>query len=192
MFHKDDRTALFIDGPNFFGTSRGLDMDVDYRKLLDYFRDRCRLIRAHYYTPIYPNQEDSPLRAITNWLDYNGYQVIAKRPREYFNEGRRKVKNDMEIELVVDILESSEHLDHIVLFSGNGDYLRMVTALQRRGKIVSIVSTLQTETPMVSDELRRHADNFIELEGLREHIHREWKDESDSDVPDEAYDHDNE
>ena len=187
MFHKEDRTALFIDGPSLFSATRSLDFDIDYRKLLDYFRDKCRLIRAHYYTQIYPNQEDSPLRALTNWLDYNGYQVVARRPKQFFNEGKRKVKNDMEIEIVVDVLEASDHLDHIVLFSGNGDYLRMVDLLQRRGKIVSVVSTLQTEPPIVSDELRRHADNFIDLDGLREHIHREWEDEPDSNNP-EAYD----
>ena len=187
MFHKDDRTALFIDGPSLFAATRSLDFDIDYRKLLDYFRDKCRLIRANYYTTIYPNQEDSPLRALTNWLDYNGYQVVARRPKQFFNEGKRKVKNDMEVEIVVDVLEASEHLDHIVLFSGNGDYLRMVDLLQRRGKIVSVVSTLQTEPPIVSDELRRQADNFIELEDLREYVHREWEDEPDSNNP-ETYD----
>ena len=191
MFQKNERTALFIDGPGLFAATRSLDFDIDYRKLLDYFRDKCRLIRASYYTTIYPNQEDSSLRSLTNWLDYNGYHVVARRPKQFFNEGKRKVKNDMEVEMVVDILEASDHLDHIVLFSGNGDYLRMVTALQRRGKIVSIVSTLQTDPPMVSDELRRRADNFIELDGLREHIHREWEEEPDSDAP-QSYDPDNE
>ena len=166
-------------------------MEIDYRKLLDYFRERCRFIRASYYTTIYPEQENSSLRAITSWLDYNGYQVITRRPREYYNEGKRKVKNDMEIELIIDVLEASPHLDHIVLFSGNGDLTRLTTSLQGRGKTVSIVSTLQTEPPMVSDELRRHADNFIELDDLREHIQREWDDEHDSDRP-QAYDPDEE
>ena len=191
MFQKNERTALFIDGPNLYAAIKEIEMDVDYRKVLVYFRERCRLIRASYYTHIYPNQEDSPLRSIINWLDYNGYHIVARRPKQYFNEGKRKVKNDMEIGLVVDILEASKHLDHIVLFSGNGDYLRMVTALQRNGKRVSIVSTLQTDPPIVSDELRRHADNFIDLEDLREHIHREWEEEPDSDAP-QSYDPDNE
>ena len=179
MLHKNDRTSVFIDGPNLFATTRYLEMDIDYGKLLDYFRERCRLVRAHYYTTLYPDQEDSPLRNLTNWLDYNGYRVVAKRSREYFNEGKRKLKNDMEIELVVDALETSSHLDHVVLFSGNGDYLRLVTALQRRCKRVSVVSTLQSDPPMVSDELRRYADNFAELDDLREHVHREWKNGED-------------
>ena len=187
MLYKNDRTSLFIDGPNLFAATRGLEIDTDYRKLLVYFRERCQLIRANYYTPIYHGQGDSPLRAIMNWLDYNGYRVVTQSSREYFNEGKRKVKGNMEIGLVVDALEASEHLDHIVLFSGNGDYLPMVTALQRKGKIVSVVSTMQSVPPIVSDELRRHADNFIELDDLREHIHREWEDEPDSDTR-QAYD----
>ena len=190
MLYKNDRTSLFIDGPNLFAATRGLEMEIDYRKLLDYFRERCRLIRAHYYTTIYPDQEASPLRSLISWLDYNGYHVVMRRPKEYFNEGKRKVKNDMEIELIIDALEASSHLDHIILFSGNGDLTRLTTSLQSKGKTVSIVSTLQTEPPMVSDELRRHVDNFIDLDDLRQHIQREWEDGHDSDRP-QAYDPDN-
>ena len=194
MLHNDERTAIFIDGPNLYAATRVLELDIDYRKLLDYFSARCRLIRANYYTTIYPDQEASTLRSLTNWLDYNGYNVVTRRPREYFTAGKRKIKNDMEIELIIDALEAAPHLDHIILFSGNGDFTRMTTSLQRNGKLVSIVSTLLSEPPMVSDELRRHADNFIELDSLRREIHREWddgpdSDESDSDAP-QAYDPD--
>lgn len=189
MLHNDDRTAIFIDGPNLYAATRILELDIDYKKLLGYFSARCRLIRANYYTTIYPDQETSTLRSLTNWLDYNGYNVVTRRPREYFTAGKRKVKNDMEIELIIDALEAAPHLDHIVLFSGNGDFTRMITSLQQTGKIVSIVSTLLSDPPMVSDELRRHADNFIELDSLRREIHREWDDEPDSDTP-QAYDPD--
>ncbi|MCY4048469.1 MAG: NYN domain-containing protein [Hyphomicrobiales bacterium] len=187
MLQKNDRTSLFIDGPNLYAAKRNLELDIDYRKLLDYFRERCRLIRAHYYTTLYPDQE--ALRHLTDWLDYNGYHVVTRRPKEYFNEGKRKVKNDMEIELIIDVLEAAPYLDHIVLFSGNGDLSRLTTSLQRSGKLVSIVSTLESDPPMVSDDLRRHADNFIELEALRGDIQREWDGKPDSDAP-QAYDPD--
>ena len=190
MLHNNDRTAIFIDGPNLYAATRILELDIDYKKLLDYFSSRCRLIRASYYTTIYPDQEASTLRSLTNWLDYNGYNVVMRRPREYFTAGKRKVKNDMEIELIVDALEAAPHLDHIVLFSGNGDFTRMTTSLQRTGKIVSIVSTLLSEPPMVSDELRRHADNFIELDSLRGEIHREWEDAPDDSDSPHSYDPD--
>ena len=189
MLQKNNRTSLFIDGPNLYAATRSIELDIDYRKLLDYFRERCRFIRANYYTTIYPDQ--SALRHLTDWLDYNGYHVVTRRPKEYFNEGKRKVKNDMEIELIIDALEASSHLDHIVLFSGNGDLTRLTTSLQKRGKTVSVVSTLQSDSPMVSDELRRHANDFIELDDLRKHIQRDWEDEPDSDAP-QAYNPDEE
>ena len=184
MFHADERIALFIDGPNLYAAARVLELDIDYRRLLTHFSSQCRLLRASYYTVLYPDQEASPLRSLTSWLDYNGYNVVAKRPREYFSGGKRKSKNDMEIELIVDALESAPHLDHIVLFSGNGDFCRPVTSLQRSGKLVSVVSTLLSEPPMVSDELRRLADRFIELDDLRRWIRRE-REEVQSDYDEE-------
>lgn len=180
MLHKNERTALFIDGPNLYAATRYLEFDMDYRKLLGYFSSRCRLIQASYYTPLYQDDGFSPLQGLTNWLDYNGFTVVTRRPREYFNEGRRKVKNDMEIELVVDAIEAAPYLDHIFFFSGNGGYTRLAASLQRSGKIVSIVSTRLSEPPMVSDELRRQANYFIELNNLREHFRREFDDEGAS------------
>ena len=180
MLHKDERTAFFIDGPNLYVATRCLQFEMDYRKLLDYFSSRCHLIRASYYTPLHQDQEYSPRHALANWLDYNGFNVVTPRSREYSNEGRRKVKNDMEIELVIDAFEAAAHLDHIVLFSGNGDYTRLASSLQGRGKTVSVVSTLLANPPMVSDELRRQVNYFIELKDLREHVEREFDNERDS------------
>ena len=180
MLHKDERTALFIDGPNLYAATRCLRFEIDYRKLLGYFSSRCRLIRASYYTPLPQDQEHSPRHALASWLDYNGFNVVTPRSREYFNEGRRKVRNDIEIELVIDALEAAPHLDHIILFSGNGDYTRLATSLQRSGKIVSVVSTLLANPPMVSDELRRQVNYFIELNELREHVRREFDNKKDS------------
>jgi uncharacterized LabA/DUF88 family protein len=79
----------------------------------------------------------------------------------------------MDIELAIDVLEMAERVDHIVIFSGDGDFRKLVEAVQRRGRRVSVVSTIRTQPPMVSDDLRRQADNFIELEELKPLIMRE-------------------
>ena len=78
----------------------------------------------------------------------------------------------MEIELAVDAMEIAKHVDHVVLFSGEGDFRPLVEALQRKGCRVSIVSTIRSQPPMIADELRRQADNFIELNELRNVIGR--------------------
>jgi uncharacterized LabA/DUF88 family protein len=166
-FYDNERVALFIDGSNLYSAARSLGFDIDYRRLLKVFREKGRLVRAYYYTALIEDQEYSPIRPLIDWLDYNGYTMVTKPTKEFTDAmGRRKVKGNMDIELAIDVLEMAEHLDHVVLFSGDGDFRRLVEAVQRRGLRVSVVSTVKSSPPMVADELRRQADEFIELADL--------------------------
>lgn len=167
IVRADERTALFIDGANFYSAAKGLALDVDYRKLLDEFKKHSRLVRAHYYTAIVEDQEFSPVRPLVDWLDYNGFSLVTKPAKEYADPtGRRRFKGDMDVEIAVDMLEAAAYLDHAILFSGDGDFLAAIEAVQRRGVRVSVVSTLKTSPPMVADDVRRAADHFIELADL--------------------------
>ena len=173
-FYQDERVALFIDGANLYATAKSLGFDIDYRRLLTYFRKRSRLIRAIYYTALMEDAEYSPIRPLIDWLDYNGYRVVTKPAKEFTDSlGRRKVKGNMDIELAIDVMQLADNLDHIVLFSGDGDFRSLISAVQAKGRRTSVVSTLTTRPPMVADELRRQADQFIELADLREEIGRE-------------------
>lgn len=159
--------ALFIDGANLYSASRNLGFDVDYRNLLEFFRKKAHVIRAYYYSAVLETEEYSPLKPLTDWLAYNGYTLITKPAKEFTDAtGRRRVKGNMDIELAIDVLEMAEHLDHVVVFSGDGDFRRLVEAVQRKGLRVSVVSTIKSSPPMVADELRRQADDFIELSEL--------------------------
>jgi uncharacterized LabA/DUF88 family protein len=172
-FYPNERIALFIDGANFYAAARTLGFDVDYRKLLEEFKKRGRLVRASYYTAILEDVEYSPVRPLADWLDYNGFNVITKPAKEFTDSmGRRRVKGDMDIEIAVDMLELAGHVDHIVLFSGDGDFRHLVEAVQRRGPRVSVVSSIKTQPPMIADELRRQADTFIDLSDLASLIGR--------------------
>lgn len=172
-FHQDESIALFIDGVNLYASARRLGFDVDYKLLLERFGSRGRLVSAFYYTALADDQEYSPLRPVLDWLDYNGYTLVTKRAKEYTDAtGRRKIKGNMDIEIAIDAMRMAKKVDHIVLFSGDGDFRRLIEAVQHEGARVSVVSTLRTSPPMVADELRRQADNFIELEDLRPHIAR--------------------
>ncbi len=168
-----ERAALFIDGANLHAASRALGFDVDYKNLLTYFRQRSYLVRAYYYTALLETDEYSPVRPLVDWLDYNGYAVVTKPAKEFTDAtGRRRVKGNMDIELAVDVLDLAPHLDHVVLFSGNGDFHRLVEAVQRRGVRVTVISTIRTQPAMIADDLRRQADAFIDLADLAEHITR--------------------
>ena len=174
MFDQREKIALFIDGANLYATSRALGFDIDYKKMLTYFQDQGYLLRAYYYTALIEDQEYSSIRPLIDWLDYNGYRVITKPTKEFTDiHGRRKVKGNMDMELAVDAMELAETVDHTVLFSGDGDFRYLVEALQRRGRKVTIISTTKTNPPMIADDLRRQADNFIELTSLKNEIGRD-------------------
>lgn len=170
---QSERIALFIDGSNLYAAARALGFDIDYKKLLEYFSSRGYLVRALYYTALIEDQEYSPIRPLVDWLDYNGYTMVTKPTKEFTDaSGRRKIKGNMDIELAVDMLEMADNLDHLYVFSGDGDFRRLVEAVQRKGKRVTVVSTVRSTPPMAADELRRQADIFLELEQLVPEISR--------------------
>ncbi len=186
-FHAHERIALFIDGVALYQTARALACEIDYRRLLGVFSAKGRLVRALYYTVLPEDQEYSPLRPLIDWLDYNGFSVVTRPARDFPDgSGRRKPRASMEIDMAVDMMELGDTLDHVVLFSGDGDFRRLVEALQRRGVRVSVVSTLRANAPMIADELRRQADQFIDLADLASAIGREPGARRETAAPGEA------
>ncbi len=172
-FYPGERIALFVDGANLYAAARALGFDIDYKRLLALFKKQGRLVRAFYYTALIDDQEYSPIRPLVDWLDYNGYTMVTKPTKEFTDaSGRRKIKGNMDIELATDVMEMAERLDHVVLFSGDGDFRCLVEATQRKGVRVTVVSTVKSSPPMVADELRRQADNFIELQDIADEISR--------------------
>jgi uncharacterized LabA/DUF88 family protein len=174
LFRPDERIGVFIDGANVHGATRGLGVDLDWRRLLEAFKASGRFVRASYYTALIDDQDFSPIRPLVDWLDYNGFKVVTKAAREYVDPatGRRRWKGDMDVDLAVDVMELAPFLDHVVLFSGDGDFVPLIEAAQRRGVRVSAVSTIRTNPPMAADELRRVADAFVDLADLAEHVGR--------------------
>jgi uncharacterized LabA/DUF88 family protein len=166
-FYATDRIALFIDGANLYSAAKGLNIDLDFKKLLDEFQKRGVLIRAYYYTAIVEDQDYSPIRPLVDWLDYNGFTVVTKAAKEYTDaNGRKRHRGDMDVDLAVDMMELADRVDHMVLFSGDGDFRRLIEAVQRKGVRVTVVSTVKSQPPMASDELRRQADSFVDLADL--------------------------
>jgi uncharacterized LabA/DUF88 family protein len=169
-----NKIALFIDGANLYATAKTLGFDIDYKRLLKEFQSRGTLLRAFYYTAIIEDQEFSSIRPLIDWLDYNGYTVVTKATKEFIDaSGRRKMKGNMDVELAVDAMELAEHINEMVLFSGDGDFRSLVEAVQRRGVRVTVVSTISSQPPMIADDLRREADVFTDLVELRSKIGRD-------------------
>lgn len=172
-FYPQERIGLFIDGANLYAAAKALGIEIDYKRLLQLFASKGWLVRAFYYTALIEDQDYSPIRPLVDWLDYNGYTLVTKPTKEFTDSsGRRKIKGNMDVELSIDVMEMAAYLDHVVLFSGDGDFHRLVEAVQRKGVRVSVVSTVRSQPPMVADELRRQADVFIELQDLAPQIAR--------------------
>jgi uncharacterized LabA/DUF88 family protein len=173
-FYPTDRLALFIDGTNLYSVARALGFDVDYRRLLEEFRKRGVLVRAYYYTTLVDDQEYTPLRPLVDWLDYNGYRLVTKSAREFTDsQGRKRWRGDMDVEIAVDMMEmAAAGCDHLVLFSGDGDFRYVVQAVQRRGARVTVISTVRSQPPLIADELRRQADCFVDLADLADIVGR--------------------
>ncbi len=173
MFYKDERLALFIDGPNLYAAGKALGFDIDYKLLRQEFMRRGKLLRACYYTAMMETGEYSVLRPLVDWLAYNGYHVVTKPGKRYTdNSGNEVLKGNMDVDLTVGAIELAPHIDHAVLFSGDGDFRPLVESLQRQGVRVTVVSTIRSQPSMIADELRRQADSFIELDELRDVIGR--------------------
>ncbi|MGY9052975.1 MAG: LabA-like NYN domain-containing protein [Rhodobacterales bacterium] len=139
MFFPDERLGLFIDGSNLHASLKAINLDIDYKLLKKEFMRRGKLLRAYYYTALLEDDENSPLRPLVDWLSYNGFTLVTKSAKEYTDSlGRRKVKGNMDIELAVNVMELAPHLDHIVIFSGDGDFCSLVESIQRQGVRVSM------------------------------------------------------
>ena len=189
-FYPDERIALFIDGANFHSCGKALEFDIDYRKLLDLFKTKGRLQRASYYTALRENDDYSPLRPLIDWLDYNGFTVITKPAKSFVDrEGRHRTKGNMDIEIAIDVLNMADHLDHVVLFSGDGDFAALCCELRRRGVRTTVVSTMESKPPMLADELRRAADAVIDLADMETMIGRPRREYVPRDT-DDGYDDD--
>jgi uncharacterized LabA/DUF88 family protein len=169
-----NKIALFIDGANLYVTAKTLGFDIDYKRLLEEFQSRGTLLRALYYTAIAEDQEYSAIRPLIDWLGYNGFTVVTKATKEFIDaNGRRKIKGNMDIELAVDAREFAEHIDEMVLFSGDGAFRSLVEAMQRHGVRVTVISSTATRPPLIADELRRQADVFTDLTELQSKIGRD-------------------
>ena len=149
--------GVFVDVSNLFYSAKSAGVEVNYCRLLELTVAGRDLIRASAYTGVDP--ENPNQRKFIDFLRSNGYKVICKDIHKY--EGGR-IKANLDIEIAVDIMLLSENLDVVVLVSGDGDFVRLVEAIQMRGIRCEVVGFgIST-----SNELIEAADHFTEISSL--------------------------
>lgn len=174
MFYRDERLALLIDGHNIHATFKALGFDVDWALLQREFAERGRLMRLVYYTTVIEDEEErAAVRPLLDWMEFNGFNVVSKTTRRFREaDGRDKIRRSMNVEIAVDAMKIAPTVDHIVIFSGDGDLTYLVAALNDMGVRVTVASSLKTNPPAVSDALRRIASAFIDVKALENMIGR--------------------
>ena len=149
--------GVFVDVSNLFYSAKSAGVEVNYCRLLDSALAGRDLIRACAYTGVDPDNPNQ--RKFIDFLRANGYKVICKDIHKY--EGGR-IKANLDIEMAVDIMLLSENLDVVVLVSGDGDFVRLLEAIQLKGVRCEVISFgIST-----SNELIEAADQFTEITSL--------------------------
>jgi uncharacterized LabA/DUF88 family protein len=127
--------AVFVDVANIFYAAKAAGVDIDYVTLLKSAIAGRDFVRAYAYTGLDPDNENQ--RNFHNFLSRHGYKVVSKDIRKY---GDGKVKANLDIELVVDMLKTARNLDVAIVVSGDGDFAPAIRAVQEMGVRVEVIS----------------------------------------------------
>lgn len=150
--------AIFLDMENLMRCG-GWNIRFDaVRELVE--AQGVTVVRANAYMAVDEEREDEDEEYRKKKLEYRsavrraGFHLVRKKVKRYDNaDGETVLKANADVDLAIDALLQSENLDYILLGSGDGDFVRLVRALQNRGKRVDLLSFDNTST-----ELRREVD----------------------------------
>ncbi|HHV81999.1 MAG TPA: NYN domain-containing protein [bacterium] len=161
------RRALFIDGNNLYFVQRKLKWNVDFEKLLRYFRGESDFYNAFYYSGYDVNDQNQEnfLKALT----LIGY-TVRKKPLKTISsqDNEEKQKSNMDVEMTLDLILTASHYDESYLFSGDSDFEGVIEYLRVMGKEIVVVSTLGH----IAIELRNAADKYIDLSELKPYLEK--------------------
>ena len=149
--------AVFVDVANIFYAAKAAGVDIDYVTLLKSATAGRDFVRAYAYTGLDPDNENQ--RNFHSFLARNQYKVVSKDIRKY---GDGKVKANLDIELVVDLMKTARNLDVAIVVSGDGDFAPAIRAVQEMGVRVEVISFRGN----TSSDLIEVADIFTDITQL--------------------------
>ncbi len=164
-----NRTSIFVDGNNMFYAQQKNGWFFDPRRILSYFTEPSdvRLINAFWYTGLKDPQDQ---RGFRDALISLGYTVRTKILKEYYDDtsGRYSQKANLDIEIVIDMFNTVNQYDQVILLSGDGDFERAIELLRSKDTHITVVST----EGMIARELRNATDQYIDLNKIRDRIEK--------------------
>jgi uncharacterized LabA/DUF88 family protein len=169
MFSATNRLSIFVDGNNMFYAQQKNGWFFDPRRVLEYFtkEPELMLINAFWYTGLKDTQDQ---RGFRDALISLGYTVRTKILKEYYDDtsGRYSQKANLDIEIVVDMFNTVDQYNRVVLFSGDGDFERAIELLRSKNTHITVIST----EGMIARELRNVTDRYIDLNDIRDRIEK--------------------
>jgi uncharacterized LabA/DUF88 family protein len=163
------RLSIFVDGNNMFYAQQKNGWFFDPRRVLEHFTNDpdLMLINAFWYTGLKDPQDQ---RGFRDALISLGYTVRTKILKEYYddNSGKYSQKANLDIDIVVDMFNTVDQYDRVILFSGDGDFERAIEFLRSKSTHITVVST----EGMIARELRNATDRYIDLNDIRDQIEK--------------------
>ena len=167
---QKERLSIFVDGNNMFYAQQKNGWFFDPRRVLNYFTNdpHVSLINAFWYTGLKDSQDQRGFRVALISL---GYTVRTKILKEYYDDtsGRYSQKANLDIEIVVDMFNTVDQYDRVILFSGDGDFERAIELLRSKNTHITVVST----EGMIARELRNATDRYIDLNDIKDSIEKQ-------------------
>ncbi|NDJ17630.1 NYN domain-containing protein [Myxacorys almedinensis] len=169
MRYLMNRLSIFVDGNNMFYAQQKNGWFFDPKRVLEHFTTErgVELVNAFWYTGLKDPQDQ---RGFRDALISLGYTVRTKILKEYYDDssGRYSQKANLDIEIVVDMFNTVEQYDRVILFSGDGDFERAIEFLRSKNTHITVVST----EGMIARELRNVTDRYIDLNDIRAKIEK--------------------
>lgn len=169
MQYSMNRLSIFVDGNNMFYAQQKNGWFFDPKRVLEHFTREVDtvLVNAFWYTGLKDPQDQ---RGFRDALISLGYTVRTKILKEYYDDssGRYSQKANLDIEIVVDMFNTVDQYDRVILFSGDGDFERAIELLRGRHTHITVVST----EGMIARELRNATDHYIDLNDIRKEIEK--------------------
>jgi uncharacterized protein (TIGR00288 family) len=153
--HREQRVGVFVDVANMYHSAKNLySAKVNFKEVLREAVASRRLIRAIAYVIRSESEEE---KGFFGALDSQGFEVKAK-DLQVFAGGAKKA--DWDVGIAVDAIKLADRLDSVVLVSGDGDYVPLVTYLkENKGCQVEVIAFGKTTSAKLIDA----ADDYIDL-----------------------------
>jgi uncharacterized LabA/DUF88 family protein len=166
-----ERIAILIDGQNVHAALRCDGMAIDYLALVAALTGDRYLIRPYFFSiDIVGQDEYRPLRQMLDFLDYHGFEVVTKELQDRGGDSRFG-NCSLAVDLASAAFDIADSVQHLILCTGDEQFLPLVQTLQRHGKRV----TIATVKVRCADALRRQADHFFDLEPIKARLLRPAK-----------------